>query len=97
MSEFLDHLSIYYLCDAMASMRHLGPTEALGCVDAYETVKHHFLETALAPFGTNQRAEQMRRAYLEFVTWQNANAVLVADLRETAAARALTLLPTAFR
>jgi hypothetical protein len=97
MSEFLDHLSVYYLCDTMASIHRLGPVEALGCVEAYETVKRHFLETALAPFGTNERAEQMRRAYLEFLGWQNANAVLAADLRATAEARALALMPTALR
>lgn len=97
MSDFIDHLSIYYLCDAVAALRQLDPAGSLACVEAYETVRRQFLETALAPLGTSERAEQMRRAYLEFVAWQNANAVLVADLRAEAAARALALMPTALR
>jgi hypothetical protein len=93
MPEFLDHLSIYYACDTMASLRQLAPADAMACVEAYELVKRHFVETALAPFGTAERAEQMRRAYLSFLSWQDANAVLVADLRAAAEARALGLLP----
>ena len=97
MSEFLDILSIYYVCDALAALRPLDAAEATDCVETYETVKRHFLDVALAPFGTPERAEQMRRAYMDFLAWQNANAGLVSDLRTAAEARALELLPIALR
>ena len=97
MPEFLDTLSIYYVCDAMAATRPLDTAEMAGCMDVYERVKRHFLDAALKPFGTAERAEQMRRAYMDFVAWQSANATLVADLRAAAAARLLEMVPARLR
>jgi hypothetical protein len=93
MSDFLDTLTVYYFCDAMVALRRLNPAEIAGCMDSYEAVKRHFVEARLAPTGTPERIEQMRRAYLNFLAWQNANAVFVADLRAAAEARALALVP----
>jgi hypothetical protein len=98
MSEFLDLLSIYYTCDAMAAIRPLTSDEFHGCMDVYEAVKRYFAPGFdLAPAGSAERAEQMRAAYIGFVGWQDANADLVTQLRTDAAARLDTEHPTAFR
>jgi len=98
MSDFLDVLSIYYFCDAMANLRPLNPAEYLGCTDIYELVKTHFARGFdLAPRGTPERIEQMRAAYLGFLNWQDANPALVAELRGAAEARALGEAPAALR
>ena len=88
MSEFLEMLSIYYTCDAMAAIRPLTSDEFSGCMDVYEVVKRFFAPSFdLAAPGTAERAEQMRMAYLGFVDWQNANSDLVAQMRAHAAER----------
>ena len=82
MTEFLDFLSVYYFCDAMASLRQLTSAEYMGCMDTYEAVKRYFApDFELAPRGTPERVEQMRAAYLGFVGWQEANADLVEIVR----------------
>ena len=97
MSEFLDMLAVYYTCDAMAAIRPLTSDEFSGCMDVYEAVKRYFAPVfELAPRGTEDRAEQMRAAYLGFVGWQDANPDLVARMRSDAAAR-LDEIPTALR
>ena len=94
MPEFLDMLSVYYTCDAMAAMRPLTSDEFTGCMDVYEAVKRYFAPVFdLAPQGTAEWAEQMRVAYMGFVGWQEANPELVAQMRSDAAAR-LNEIPT---
>jgi hypothetical protein len=63
MSEFLDMLSVYYTCDAMAAMRPLTTDEFSGCMDVYEAVKRYFAPVfELAPRGTGgpRRADARR-------------------------------------
>lgn len=90
MPEFLDLLSIYYYCDAMAAMRPLPAAERFGCTDTYEAVRAYFLPVfELAAPGTPERAGQLRTGFLAFHAWQDANPSLVDDLRSAAEARAL--------
>jgi hypothetical protein len=97
MSEFLDLLSIYYTCDAMAAIRPLTRTSSRlhGCLRGRETLLRPRVR-ACAPAGTADRAEQMRAAYIGFVGWQDANPDLVTQMRTDAAAR-LGEMPTALR
>ncbi len=98
MSEFLDMLSVYYTCDAMAAIRPLTSDEFSGCMDVYEAVKRYFAPTfELAPQGTAERAEQMRAAYLGFIGWQEANADLVDQMRDAAVNRLDGEIPVTLR
>jgi len=85
MAEFLSVLSIYYLCDAMASARHLTMEETMHCGRTYDTVRSYFVtEFELAPRGTPERIAQMRQGYLGFQAWEEANAQLVDDMKAEA-------------
>jgi hypothetical protein len=88
MSEFLQILALYYLCDATAVVRPMSGDEIRACIDIYDTVKAFFAPFELAPIGTLERHAQMSEAYLGFVDWQQANAGLVADMRDDAMAQA---------
>lgn len=84
MTSFLALLSAYYICDATAAARVMQPDEVRACTGIYEQVKGHFLEDALAPAGTVERAEQMRAAYGAYRGWVSDNAGLVAEMRAEA-------------
>lgn len=93
MSEFLQILALYYLCDATAIVRPMSGEEIRACFDIYETVKIYFAPFDLAPIGTLERHAQMTEAYLGFVDWQAANAEIVGEMRGEAMAEARGLAP----
>jgi hypothetical protein len=85
MSEFLGVVAIYYLCDAMASARHLTMAETMQCGRTYDTVRSYFVpEFELAPRGTPEHIAQMRAGYLGFQAWEDANADTVDQMRAEA-------------
>jgi hypothetical protein len=88
MSEFLDLLALYYLCDATALIRPMSGGEVLACMDTYDAVKAWFAPFDLAPPGTLERFAQMQQGYSGYVDWQAANADLVARMRDEAMAAA---------
>ena len=89
MSEFLELLAHYYLCDATAVLRPMSLGEVQACTDVYESVKAWFAPSfELAPVGTLERHAQLVEGYIGFVTWQDANPDLVTGLREQAMAEA---------
>lgn len=88
MSEFLDMLALYYLCDATALIRPMSGGEVQDCMAAYDAVKAWFAPFELAPAGTLERHAQMLDGYRGFVAWQEANAGLVGDMRDHAMAEA---------
>jgi len=88
MPEFLDLLSLYYLCDATALVRPMSSGEIEGCMDLYTQVKAWFAPFDLAPIGSLERHAQMMEGYLGFLDWQAANAELVEDMRDDAMAQA---------
>ena len=87
MIELLKLLSIYYLCDEVATQRQLTATEVSHCMATYEAVKLTFIEAPLATQGTPERAAQNRVGYIGFKAWEVENATTVRDLRQTARAR----------
>lgn len=93
MSEFLQILALYYLCDATAVVRPMAGEEIRACFDIYETVKIYFAPFDLGPVGSLERHAQMLDAYLGFVDWQEANAEIVGAMREEAMAEARGLAP----
>ncbi len=88
MSEFLEILALYYLCDATALIRPMSGAEVQDCLATYDAVKAWFAPFNLAPQGTLERHAQMLEGYRGFVAWQEANADLVGLMREEAMARA---------
>ncbi|WP_224813965.1 hypothetical protein [Hasllibacter sp. MH4015] len=88
MSDFLDLLALYYLCDATALVRTMSGDEVIACTGIYDAVKAWFAPFDLAPVGSLERHAQMIEGYLGFQDWQAANAELVATMRDDAMAEA---------
>ena len=85
MAEFIAILSIYYMCDAVASMRPMGVAEAQACAETYEAVKVYFIpDRDLAPKGTLKRFEQDMAGHRGFKSWEIDNADTVAHLKQGA-------------
>ncbi len=97
MSEFLDLLALYYLCDATALLRPMSGGEVQDCMATYDAVKAWFAPFDLAAEGTLERHAQMLDAYRGFLAWQDANADLVSHLRAEAMAHAQGLAGNAIR
>ena len=96
MSEFLQLLAVYYLCDAAAALRPMTSDEVMGCMNTWEAVKTRFAPTfELAPRGSPERVAQMQAAYLAFLDWEAENADLVAEMQEQARAEVAGLTASA--
>ncbi len=88
MSEFLDILALYYLCDATALIRPMSAGEVHDCMTTYDAVKAWFAPFDLGAPGTLERHAQLLEGYDGFLAWQAENPDLVADMRDDAMARA---------
>lgn len=85
MAEFLTILALYYMCDATATMRPMSADEIAACTSTYDSVKVYFVDDFdLAPPGTVDRFRQMTDAYIAFQDWEEQNADMVAQMRQTA-------------
>ena len=84
MPEFLEILTLYYLCDATALVRPMASAEVEACMGVYDQVKAFFAPFDLAPVGSLERHAQMIEGYLGFLNWQEANPDLVAEMRDDA-------------
>lgn len=88
MSDFLELLALYYLCDATALVRPMSGNEIATCSSHYDAVKAWFAPFDLAEVGSLERHAQMLQGYAGFMDWQAANAGLVAQMRLAAMAAA---------
>ena len=88
MSDFLDILALYYLCDATALVRPMSGGELQDCMVLYDTVKAWFAPFDLGPIGSLERHAQLLEGYQGFLAWQQANADLVGAMRDDAMAQA---------
>ena len=88
MSEFLEILALYYLCDATALIRPMSGGEVEECLASYDAVKAWFAPFDLAPRGSLERHAQMLEGYQGFLAWQQANPDLVDIMRDEAMAEA---------
>lgn len=97
MSEFLDLLALYYLCDATALVRPMSGDEVRACMGTYDAVKAWFAPFDLAAPGTLERHAQMLDGYRGFLDWQQGNSDLVTLMRDDAMAQARGLAGAVIR
>jgi hypothetical protein len=97
MSDFLDILALYYLCDATALIRPMSAGEVNDCMTTYDAVKAWFAPFNLAAPGTLERHAQLLDGYRGFLDWQQANPDLVQTMRDNAMSQAQGLAANALR
>lgn len=81
MSDMISVLAFYYLCDAIGPRQGLSHSEMHRCMRNYQTLKSHFASERAAEDAPHLSG------YRAFKAWEQANADLVANLREEAAAQ----------
>ena len=88
MPDFFAILAFYYACDSAAMSGALTREQITYCSHAYEQVKTHFLSeeelAALEGLTIAERSVRVRKGYLRFKRWEEANPDIVASLKNRA-------------